>query len=147
MNRVLKLQRIDKSTLVGLAAFEGGSVHEELVRRAMAFRVQIIKQLTSSEVAQVANYMGGKLVDCKIDEATAWTLELSPFARFGIYYFLQRYAPEFKDNIHVMYSKEALEIGLPGEDVATLTILFANAIVYCARKTLGRELPRISRYL
>ena len=141
------MQRIDKSSLVGLAAFEGGSVHEELVKRAMAFRVQIIKQLTSIEVAEVANYMGGRLVDCKIDEATAWTLGLRPFAEFEIYYFLQRYAPEFEDSIHVMYPREALEIGLPGEDVATLTILFANAVVYCARKVLRRELPRISRYI
>jgi len=141
------LQRIDKSTLIGLAAFEGGSVHEELVKRAMAFRVRIIKQLASSEVAQVADYMGGRLVDCKIDEATAWTLRVHPFDGFEIYYFLQKYAPEFEDNIHVMYSKDALELRLPGEDVASLTILFANALVYCARKILGRELPRISRYL
>lgn len=141
------MQRIDKSTLIGLAAFEGGSVHEGLVKRAMAFRVWIIKQLTCSEVAQVADYMGGRLVDCRLDEATAWTLGLRPFDGFEIYYFLQRYAPEFEDNIHVMYSKDALEMGLPGEDVASLTILFANAVVYCARKILGRELPRISRYL
>jgi len=141
------LQRVDKSTLVGLAAFEGGSVHEGLVKRALAFRVRIIRELISSEVAQVANYMGGRLVDCKIDEATDWTLALRPFATFEIYFFLQRYAPEFEDSIQVMYPKEALEIGLPGEDVATLTILFANAIVYCARKILGRELPKVSRYL
>jgi len=144
---VSQLQRIDKSTLVGLSAFEGGAVHEGLVNRAMAFRVQIIKQLTSSEIVKVANYMGGRLVDCKIDEATAWTLELRPFDGFEIYYFVQKYAPEFADNIHVMYSKDALEIGLPGEDVASLTILFANAVIYCARKILGRELPKISRYL
>jgi len=141
------LQRIDKSTLIGLAAFEGGSVHEELVKRAMEFRVQIIKQLSSSEAAQVAEYMGGRLVDCEIDGATAWTMELRPYARFEIYYFLQRYAPEFEDSIRVMYSKGGLEMELPGEDVATLTILFANAIVYSARRILGRELPRISRYL
>jgi len=144
---VRQLQRVDKSTLVGLAAFEGGSVHEGLVKRALAFRVRIIRELTSSEVAQVANYMGGRLVDCKIDEATDWTLSLRPFAAFEIYYFLQRYAPEFEDSIQAMYPREALEIGLPGEDVATLTILFANAVVYCARKILGRELPKISRYL
>jgi len=82
------LQRIYKSTLIGLAAFEGGSVHEELVKRAMAFGVRIIKQLASSEVAQVADYMGGRLVDCKIDKATAWTLRAHPFDGFEIYYFL-----------------------------------------------------------
>jgi len=141
------LQKVDKSTLVGLAAFEGGSVHEGLVKRALAFRVRIIRELISSEVARVANYMGGRLVDCKIDEATDWTFAVRPFATFEIYYFLQRYAPEFEDSIQVMYPKEALEIGLPGEDVATLTILFANAVVYCARKILGRELPKVSRYL
>jgi len=144
---VSQLQRIDKSTLIGLSAFEGGSVHEGLVKRAMALRVQIIKHLTPTEIAQIAEYMGGRLVDCKIDEATAWTLGLRPFDGFEIYYFLQKYAPEFADNIHVMYSKDALEIGLPGEDVASLTILFANAVIYCARKILGRELPKISRYL
>jgi len=124
------LQRIDKSTLIGLSAFEGGSVHEGLVKRAMAFRVQVIKQLTSSEVAQVTNYMGGRLVDCKIDEATAWTLGLSPFARFEIYYFLQRYAPEFEDNIHVMYSKEALEMGLPGEDGGCPVRMWRHSLFY-----------------
>jgi len=141
------LQKIDKSTLIGLPAFEGGSVHEGLVKRAMALRVQIVKQFTPSEISQVADYMGGKLVDCKIDEATAWTLGLRPFDRFEIYYFLQKYAPEFEDNIHVMYSRDALEIGLPGEDVASLTIIFANAVIYCARKVLGRDLPKISRYI
>ena len=141
------MQKIDKSTLIGLPAFEGGSVHEGLVKRAMALRVQIVKQFTPSEISQVADYMGGKLVDCKIDEATAWTLGLRPFDRFEIYYFLQKYAPEFEDNIHVMYSRDALEIGLPGEDVASLTIIFANAVVYCARKVLGRELSKISRYI
>lgn len=141
------MQKIDKSTLIGLPAFEGGSVHEGLVKRAMALRVQIVKQFTPSEISQVADYMGGKLVDCKIDEATAWTLGLRPFDRFEIYYFLQKYAPEFEDNIHVMYSRDALEIGLPGEDVASLTIIFANAVIYCARKVLGRDLPKISRYI
>jgi len=141
------LQKIDKSTLIGLPAFEGGSVHEGLVKRAMALRVQIVKQFTPSEISQVADYMGGRMIDCKIDEATAWTLGLRPFDRFEIYYFLQKYAPEFEDNIHVMYSRDALEIGLPGEDVASLTIIFANAVIYCARKVLGRELPKISRYI
>ena len=144
---MLQLQKIDKSTLVGLPAFEGGSVHEGLVKRAMALRVQIVKQLAPSEISIVADYMGGRLVDCKIDEATAWTLGLRPFDRFEIYYFLQKYAPEFEDNIHVMYSRDALEIGLPGEDVASLTIIFASAVVYCARKVLGRELSKISRYI
>jgi len=141
------LQKIDKSTLIGLPAFEGGSVHEGLVKRAMALRVQIVKQFTPSEISQVADYMGGRMIDCKIDEATAWTLGLRPFDRFEIYYFLQKYAPEFEDNIHVMYSRDALEIGLPGEDVASLTIIFANAVIYCARKVLGRDLPKISRYI
>ena len=141
------MQKIDKSTLIGLPAFEGGSVHEGLVKRAMALRVQIVKQFTPSEISQVADYMGGRMIDCKIDEATAWTLGLRPFDRFEIYYFLQKYAPEFEDNIHVMYSRDALEIGLPGEDVASLTIIFANAVIYCARKVLGRDLPKISRYI
>jgi hypothetical protein len=79
----------------------------------MALRVQIIEQLTPTEIAQIAEYIGGRLVDCRIDEATAWTLGLRPFDGFEIYYFLQKYAPELADNIHVMYSKDALEIRLP----------------------------------
>ncbi len=135
------------SDLIDIRGFEGGQAHHRFLEESLKQRLPVIKHLSRDDAARVAEALGGELVDFKIDEATEWALRVSPFKGFHIYFVLQRYSPEFEDRLLAFYNKEAPELGVPAEDASDFTVLYANAIIYAARRTLNRELPRLSRYL
>lgn len=135
-----------KPQLIGIASFEGGLVHERFLRTQVKKRASILSRLGSDDIKDVAEKLGLKLKDLKIDPATEWCVVASPFKGFDIYFFLQRYSPEFEDVIRVLFSKGFLELELPAEDVCHLTLLYLNLMIYTAR-LLGKDLPKISEYL
>jgi len=135
------------SHLVSLKNFEGGLVHDRAVKAALKLRLEVLRHIVRSEAEQVINSIGGKLVNIRIDDATDWAVYVEPLPKFEIYYFLQRYSPEFEDSLMALYSKESLELGISAEDVTQFTILYANALIYYAKKILKKDLPKISRYL
>jgi len=137
------LASIDKSSMVGLSSFEGGAVHRKFVDDSMKSRTPSLRSLNASEARLIAEAIGGRFLDYKLDDATEWAIAVMPLPSFEIRYFLQRYAPEFEDRVQVLFSKESAAIGLPGEDVAHFVILYANAIIHAARRVLKRELPKV----
>lgn len=133
--------------LTGITEFEGGLAHRRFIESALEQRLTILASITKEEMAVVAKALNAELVDCKLDEATEWVVRVKPLPYLEIYYFLQKYSPEFPDVLKVLYSKEAKEWGLPAEDISDFTILYANAIIYTAKKVLKKNLPQLSRYL
>ncbi|MEM4699827.1 MAG: hypothetical protein QXT74_02615 [Candidatus Nezhaarchaeales archaeon] len=139
--------KLEPSSLIDIRGFEGGYAHHRFLEEALRQRLQVIKHLTLNDVKKVAEALGGELIDFKIDDSTEWVLRLSPFKGFDIYFVLQRYFPEFEDRLLAFYNREAPSLGIPAEDASDFTVLYANAIIYAARRLLGKELPKISRYL
>jgi len=135
------------SDLIDIRGFEGGQAHHRFLEESLRQRLIIIKHLNRDDARKVAEALGGEVVDFKIDEATEWALKFTPFKGFDIYFILQRYSPEFEDRLMAFYNKDAPNIGVPAEDASDFTILYANAIIYAARRVLSKELPRLSRYL
>lgn len=139
--------KLDPSSLIDIRGFEGGYAHYRFLEEALRQRLQIIRHLTLDDIEKVAEALGGELVDFKIDDSTEWALRVSPFRGFDIYFVLQRYFPEFEDRLLVFYNREAPSLGVPAEDASDFAVLYANAIIYAAKRLLGKELPKISRYL
>jgi hypothetical protein len=139
--------RVEPSSLIDIRGFEGGQAHHRFVSEALRQRLIIIGRLSREDASKVAAALGGELVDLKIDEATEWALKFTPFKGFEVYFVLQRYSPEFEDRLLAFYNKEAPSLGIPAEDASDFTVLYANAIIYAAKRVSGKELPKISRYL
>ncbi len=141
------MEKVERSSLIDIRSFEGGQAHHHFLTEALKQRLEIIKHLTARDVEEVAEELGAHLVDLKIDDATEWALKISPFRGFDIFFVLQRYSPEFEDSLLAFYNREAPSIGVPAEDASDFTVLYANAIIYAAKRVLDKELPRLSRYL
>ncbi len=133
--------------LTDITSFEGGLVHLNFLKQSLKIRAEPLKHVSRMEAKKLAEICGGELVDLRIDEATDWCIKFTPLPDFEIYILMQRYSPEFEDSILVLYSRRALDWGIPAEDVAEWTILFVNAMIYACRRKLGKNTPRISYYL
>ncbi len=141
------MRKIDRSGVVGLSAFEGGMTHTRYVSRALEQRVKILSHLDNTDAERLAEILGIEMIDLAIDDATEWAVAFKPFNGLELYYLLQRYSPEMEDVLKVLYSKESAGLGISGEDISGFTILYANVLIYAAKKYLNKALPSISRYL
>ena len=81
----------------------------------------------------IVTVVDGKVVDLIIDSATDWAIMMKPLKNLEIYYVLQRYSPEFEDEVLTLYGKETMNIGIPIDDLYDFTRLCANALVRAAR--------------
>ena len=138
---------LNRKDFVSIREFEGGLAHDRFLRNAIQLRVKALKDLTPDEAKVVAMAIGGRLVDFKIDDATAWAIAVTPLPGFHIVYCMQKYSPEFEDTIEVLFSRKALEFGIPAEDASEWAILYMNAMIYAIRRVLKKDVERISQYL
>jgi len=106
---------------------------DSMHKREMAVRTKDLRLVTKATAQQVALLVGGKLVDLTIDSATDWAIMMKPLKNLEIYYVLQRYSPEFEDEVLTLYGKETTSIGIPVDDLYDFTRLCANALVRAAR--------------
>ncbi|MDI9619505.1 MAG: DUF3786 domain-containing protein [Candidatus Nezhaarchaeota archaeon] len=138
---------IGKGDLVSIREFEGGLAHDRFLKNAIQLRVEAFRGLTPQDVKAVAAAVGGRLLDFKIDDATAWTIAVTPIPGFHMLFCMQKYSPEFEDTIEVLFSKKAVEFGIPAEDASEWAILYLNAMIYAIRRLPGKGSKRISHYL
>ncbi len=133
--------------LVSIRELEGGLAHDRFLKNAVQLRVKALKDLTPEEAKMVAMAVGGRLVDFKIDDATAWAIAVTPLPGFHIVFCMQKYSPEFEDTIEVLFSRKAIELGMPAEDASEWAILYLNAMIYVVRHVLKKDVERVSHYL
>jgi hypothetical protein len=137
----------ERGELVSIRELEGGVAHDRFLKNAVQLRVKALKDLTLEEVKVVAMAIGGRLVDFKIDDATAWAVAVTPLPGFNIVFCMQKYSPEFEDTMEVLFSRKAVEFGIPAEDASEWAILYLNAMIYAVRRVLKKDVERISHYL
>jgi hypothetical protein len=130
------MKKIEKSQVLAMKELGYGQrcyAIESMHKREMAVRTKDLRRVTKAMAQQIALLVGGKLVDLTIDSATDWAIMVKPLKNLEIYYVLQRYSPEFDDEVLTLYGKETTSIGIPVDDLYDFTRLCANALVRAAR--------------
>jgi len=130
------MKKIEKSQVLAMKELgygQGCYAIDSMHKREMAIRTKDLRLITKAMAQQIASLVGGKLVDLTIDSATDWAIMMKPLKNLEIYYVLQRYSPEFEDEVLTLYGKETTSIGIPVDDLYDFTRLCANALVRAAR--------------
>jgi hypothetical protein len=130
------MKKIEKSQVLAMKELgygQGCYAIDSMHKREMAIRTKDLRLVTKAMAQQIASLVGGKLVDLTIDSATDWAIMMKPLKNLEIYYALQRYSPEFEDEVLTLYGKETTSIGIPVDDLYDFTRLCANALVRAAR--------------
>jgi len=130
------MKRIEKSRVHAMKELGYGQscyAIDGIHKREMAVRTKDLRLVTKAMAQQIATLVGGKLVDLTIDSATDWAIMMKPLKNLEIYYVLQRYSPEFDDEVLTLYGKATTSIGIPVDDLYDFTRLCANALVRAAR--------------
>jgi hypothetical protein len=130
------MKKIEKSQVLAMKELGYGQscyAIDNMHKREMAVRTKDLRLITKAMAQQIASLVGGKLVDLTIDSATDWAIMMKPLKNLEIYYVLQRYSPEFEDEVLTLYGEETTSIGIPVDDLYDFTRLCANALVRAAR--------------
>ena len=128
-----KIERVQVLALKELGYGQSCYPIDAMHKREMAVRTKDLKEVTKETAQQIATAVGGKVVNLVLDSATDWAIVVNPIKNLEIYYVLQRYSPEFEDEVATFYSKETAGIGIPVDDLYDFTRLCANALVRAAR--------------
>jgi hypothetical protein len=134
------VEKIEKSKLFALKelGYEQNCLAiERMHKKEMAERTKELSKVDKAMAQQVADIVGGKVVDLAIDDATDWAIVMEPLRNVKIYFVLQRYSPEFEDEVLTFYGKETTSVGIPVEDLFDFTHLSADALVRAAVSCLS----------
>jgi hypothetical protein len=126
------VEKVERAQLLALKEVGYGQscyAIESMHKREMALRTKDLRLVSKALAEKIATIVGGKLVDLTIDSATDWAIMMQPLNKLKIYYVLQRYSPEFEDEVITLYNKETAETGIPIDDLYDFTRLCANALV------------------
>ena len=130
------MEKIERSQVLALKEIgygEGSYAMDSMHKREMAVRTKDLRLIDKEKINNVAEIVGAKTVDLIIDSASEWALMMEPIKKLKIYFILQRYSPEFDDEVTVLYDKGIREIGIPIDDLYDFTRLCANALVRAAK--------------
>ena len=130
------MEKIEKSQVLAMKEMGYGQscyAIDSMHKREMAIRTKDLRLVNKAMAEKIALFVGGKLVDLTLDSATDWAIIMEPINNLRIYYVLQRYSPEFEDEVIALYGKETANIGIPIDDLYDFTRLCANALVRAAK--------------
>ena len=126
------MEKIEKSQVLALKEMGYGEscyAIDSMHKREMAIRTKELRFANKAMAEKIASLVGGKLVDLTLDSASDWAIMMEPINNLRIYYILQRYSPEFEDEVIALYGKAAAGIGIPVDDLYDFTRLCANVLV------------------
>ena len=130
----MKVPLSEVLTLKQLGIGERCLAIENLHQEDMAKCVGALKQVDPIEAQKMAATVGGQVVDFDVSEATEWSIMMEPIRDLKIIFALQRYSPEFEDEILTFYGKETKNLGITIEDLYDFTRLCTNALVLASKK-------------
>jgi hypothetical protein len=135
------LKKVERFELLALKEMGYGQscyAIDNMHKREMTIRTKDLRLVNKALAEKIALLVGGELVDLNIDSATEWVIIMQPLNNLRIYYILQRYSPEFDDEVIVLYGKDTASIGIPIDDLYDFTRLCANALVRGAKANLSQ---------
>ena len=130
------MEKIEKSQVLAMKELGYGQscyAIDSMHKREMIIRTKDLRLVNKAMAEHIASLVGGRLVDLTLDSATDWAIMMEPISNLRIYYVLQRYSPEFEDEVITFYGKETASIGIPIDDLYDFTRLCANALVRAAK--------------
>ena len=133
------MEKVEKSRIFALKelGYEQNCLAiESMHKKEMAERTKELSKVDKATAQQVADQIGGKIVDLTIDDATDWAIMMEPLRNLKIYFVLQRYSPEFDDEVLTFYGSETASVGIPVEDLYDFTHLCSDALVRAAVNSL-----------
>jgi hypothetical protein len=136
---VVQVEKVERKQLLALKELgygEGSFVIDSMHKREMTTRTKELRLIDKLQAQKIAESVGGELVDLNIDSATEWAIMISPIKALKIYFLLQKYSPEFEDEVVVLYGVETKTLGIPVDDLYDFTRLCGNALVRSARKLI-----------
>jgi hypothetical protein len=134
------MEKVEKSRIFALKelGYEQNCLAiESMHKKEMAERTKELSKVDKALALQVAAQVGGRVVDLAIDDATDWAIVMEPLRNVKIYFVLQRYRPEFDDEVLTFYGSETASVGIPVEDLYDFTHLCADALVRAAVNCLS----------
>ena len=134
-----KIERTQVLALKELGYGQSGYAVDSMHKREMAIRTKDLRQADKAMAERIASLVGGKLVDLTFDSSTDWAIVMEPINNLKIYYILQRYSPEFEDEVLTFYGKETADIEIPVDDLYDFTRLCANALVRATKNIKNRR--------
>ena len=130
----MKISLSEVLTLKQLGIGERCLAIENLHQEDMAKCVGALKQVDNVEAQKMATKVGGQVVDFDVSEATEWSILMEPIRDLKIIFALQKYSPEFEDEVLTFYGKETKNLGITIEDLYDFTRLCTNALVLASKK-------------
>ena len=130
------MEKIERSQLLALKEIgygESSYAMDNMRRREMAIRTKDLRLVNKLMAEKIASLVGGQIVDLTLDSATDWVIKMEAIRNLQIYYILQRYNPEFEDEVIALYGRGVASIGIPIDDLYDFTRLCANALVRAAK--------------
>ena len=130
------MEKVEKSRIFALKELgydQNCLAIESMHKKEMAERTKELSKVDKAGAQQVASRVGGRVVNLAIDEASDWAIMMEPLRDVKIYFVLQRYSPEFEDEVLTFYGKETSSVGIPVEDLYDFTHLCADALVRAAK--------------
>jgi hypothetical protein len=131
------MEKVERSQVLAMKEMGFGQSSyaiDSMHKREMAIRTKDLRLVSKAMAEQIALLVGGRLVDLTLDSATDWTIMMEPINNLRIYFVLQRYSPEFEDEVITFYGKETASIGIPIDDLYDFTRLCANALIRAAKE-------------
>jgi len=133
-----KVERTDVITIKEIDSGVTGSQIDMMLKKDVAERTPLLRQLNAEMVERIVTPYGGRMVDLKLDPSTEWAAVFEPLKGFKIYFVLQRYQPEFEDEIWVFFGKELVNLDIPINDAYDWMRLCANVLERGAHRLLGK---------
>ncbi len=130
----MKISLSEVLTLKQLGISEHCLAIENLHQEDMANCVGALNQVNKSEAKNIAEIVGGQVVDFAVNDATEWAIMMEPIRYLKIIFTLQKYSPEFEDKVLTFYGKEANNLEITIEDLYDFTRLCTNALVNASKK-------------
>ena len=130
------MDKIERSQVLALKEMgygEGSYAMDSMHKREMSFRTKDLRLVDKAAAEKIAISVGGTPIDFAIDSATEWVIMMEPIKSLKIYCILQRYSPEFDDEVTVLYDKEVRNMAIPIDDLHDFTRLCANALVRASK--------------
>jgi hypothetical protein len=141
-----KMEKVDEEVniadLIPIGGMEGGQYVEGKFGQELTARTEKLWKIKEEQAEKLASRVGGKTVNLKLDWGTEWVVVMRPLPYLHIYFFLQLYAPEFENEVRVLFHKKVVHPDVSDiniEDVYDITRLMANALVRAADRIIEEE--------
>lgn len=130
----MKVSLSEVLTLKQLGISEHCLAIENLHEKDMEKCVGALNQVNKSEAKNIAEIVGGQVVDFVVNDATEWAIMMEPIRKLKIFFVLQKYSPEFEDKVLTFFGKETNNLEITIEDLYDFTRLCINVLVNASKK-------------